>query len=117
MTLHGQSIIAGVPTPELGDSFHPTNPATGEILQPPIQEALGSLADAAMEAADRDFDEFRAKSPEQRAKFLEAIATGLEALGEPLPLGSQLFAIRLPAECTGGAVRKVRAWRGGHPLS
>jgi alpha-ketoglutaric semialdehyde dehydrogenase len=84
MTLHGQSIIAGVPTPELGDSFHPTNPATGEILQPPIQEALGSLADSAMEAADRDFDEFRAKSPEQRAKFLEAIAAGIEALGDPL---------------------------------
>lgn len=84
MTLHGQSIIAGVPTPEFGDSFHPVNPATGENLEPPIQEALGSLADAAMEAADRDFDEFRAKAPEERAKFLEAIAAGLEGLGDAL---------------------------------
>lgn len=84
MTLHGQSIIAGVPTPELGDSFHASNPATGQELEPPFQEALGSLADAAMEAADRDFDEFRAKSPEDRAKFLETIAEGLEVLGDAL---------------------------------
>lgn len=84
MTLHGQSIIAGVPTPELGDSFHAINPTTGATLEPPFQEALGSLADAAMEAADRDFDEFRSKSPERRALLLEAIADGLEALGDEL---------------------------------
>src|SRR5262245_7845694 len=84
MTLHGQSIIAGVPTPELGDSFQALNPTTGETLEPPFQEALGSLADAAMEAADRDFDEFRAKTPEQRARLLEAIADGLEGLGDAL---------------------------------
>lgn len=84
MTLHGHSIIAGIPTPEAGDTFHATNPATGETLGPPFQEAFGSLADAAMEAAERDFDAFRAKSPEKRARLLEAIADGLEALGAPL---------------------------------
>ena len=30
MNLHGQSIIAGIPTPEPGDSFQAINPATGE---------------------------------------------------------------------------------------
>lgn len=84
MTLHGQSIIAGVPTRELGDSFHAINPASGAPLEPPFHEALGSLADAALEAAQRDFDEFRAKSAESRAKLLEAIADGLEGLGDPL---------------------------------
>src|SRR3954466_8412570 len=84
MTLHGLSIIAGVPTSDLGDSFQATNPATGETLGPPFKEALGSGADAALGAAERDFDEFRATSPEQRAKLLEAIADEIEALGEPL---------------------------------
>ena len=84
MTLHGQSIIAGKPTPALGETFHAINPATGETLEPPVHEALGSLADAALEAADGAFDEFRAKTPEQRAALLEAIADGVEALGDEL---------------------------------
>ncbi|MFZ4766493.1 MAG: aldehyde dehydrogenase (NADP(+)) [Roseimicrobium sp.] len=84
MTLHGQSIIAGVPTPEPGESFYAINPTTGEPLEPAFHEALGDSADAALTAADRDFDAFRMTSAEQRAQLLETIAEGIEALGDDL---------------------------------
>lgn len=84
MQLHGQSIIAGKVTSSGGATFHPANPTTGETLAPVIHEALEAQADAALRAADAAFDEFRAKSPEQRALFLEAIAVNIEALGDEL---------------------------------
>lgn len=84
MTLHGQSIIAGKVTPANGDTFHATNPATGEQLPTAFAEAPSSHADAALRAADAAFDSFRAKTPEQRALFLEAIADNIEALGDAL---------------------------------
>ena len=84
MTLHGQSIIAGKVTPSDGGTFNITNPTTGETLAPVIHEASATLADEALRAADAAFDEFRAKSPEQRALFLEAIAANIEALGDEL---------------------------------
>jgi 2,5-dioxopentanoate dehydrogenase len=84
MTLHGQSIIAGKVTPSDGAPFHATNPATGEPLPTAFHEAPASHADAALRAADACFDEFRAKSPKERAAFLEAIAANIEALGDAL---------------------------------
>ncbi len=84
MSLHGQSIIAGNVISISGPTFHVSNSATGEQLAPPFQEASTSLADAALQAADEAFDEFRAASAEQRATFLEAIAEGVEALGDAL---------------------------------
>ena len=84
MTLHGQSIIAGNVVPTGGVTFTITNPTTGETLSPAFHEASASHAHAALRAADAAFDEFRAKSPEQRAALLEAIAENIEALGDEL---------------------------------
>ncbi len=84
MTLHGQSIIAVKAVGSTGEAFTATNPATGESLEPVFHESPVDQADAALRAADEAFDDFRAKTPEQRATFLEAIADGLEALGDPL---------------------------------
>ena len=84
MTLHGQSIIAGKVTASDGATFHASNPATGEQLPTAFHEASSAHADAALRAADAAFDEFRAKTPEQRAAFLDAIAANIEALGDAL---------------------------------
>ncbi len=84
MTLHGQSIIAGKTTVADDTTFQVQNPATSALLEPLFHEATASLADAALRAADAAFDEFRAKSPEDRAALLEAIAEGIEALGDEL---------------------------------
>ncbi|MEZ0389116.1 MAG: aldehyde dehydrogenase (NADP(+)), partial [Verrucomicrobium sp.] len=85
MTLHGHSIIAGkVLLSSSGESFLPQNPATGADLSPPVHEAPVEHADLALQAADAAFDELRAKTPEQRAAFLEAIADGIEGLGDLL---------------------------------
>ena len=81
MPLHGQSIIAGKATPSSGGNFHATNPATGETLVACDPGSTSDLADAALHAADAAFDEFRAKSPEQRAELLEAIADGTRGAG------------------------------------
>jgi len=84
MTLHGQSIIAGKPTPSDGEKYSAINFATGEKLAPEFHESPVSQADAALKAADAAFDDFRAKTPDQRAGLLEAIATQIEALGDEL---------------------------------
>ncbi len=84
MTLHGQSIIAGQPVSSSGEPFTATNPATGQSLEPVFHESPVEQADAALKAADAAFDEFRAKSPAERAAFLEAIADSIEALGDVL---------------------------------
>jgi NADP-dependent aldehyde dehydrogenase len=84
MSLHGQSIIAGNVTSIEGPTFSVSNPATGEQLAPVFQEAPTALADAALIAADKAFDDFRAASAEQRATLLDAIAEGIEGLGDEL---------------------------------
>ena len=47
-------------------------------------QATAADADVALRAADACFDEFRATTPVQRAALLEAIAEGIEALGDKL---------------------------------
>ncbi len=84
MTLHGQSFIAGQITPCAGDTFFAANATTGDKLQPDFEEANAVLADAALQAANDAFDEFRAAPVEQRAKLLEAIAQNIEAYGDEL---------------------------------
>jgi len=84
MTLHGQSIIAGKVTSSDGATFMASNPSNGEKLEPQFYEAGADLADAALQAADAAFDELRAKSAEQRAAMLDAIAVNVEALGDAL---------------------------------
>jgi NADP-dependent aldehyde dehydrogenase len=84
MTLHGHSLIAGETTPGTSGTVHGINPATNEQLEPAytlisekqLQEATAAAADA--------FDSFSALDPEQHARFLEAIAGNIEAIGDEL---------------------------------
>jgi NADP-dependent aldehyde dehydrogenase len=61
-----------------------TNPATGELIEPPF--AVNSAADVARacELAAAAFDRYRESAPEARAVFLETIAANIEAIGDEL---------------------------------
>jgi alpha-ketoglutaric semialdehyde dehydrogenase len=82
--LHGKSVIAG----QLADSgstrFRAHNPATGAELEPAFREATAAEAARAVDAAAEAFAEYGRRPPEDRARFLEAIAAEIEALGDPL---------------------------------
>lgn len=72
--------------PEAGDgpAFEAFDAATGTPIEPVFHEATAVQVDAACKAALAAFPESRAASPETRARFLEAIASEIESLGDPL---------------------------------
>lgn len=85
MKLHGRSIIAGEPSPDSeGEPFRGYDPAIGRPLDPPFYEANETDIAMAFELAERAFDAYRQKSSEDIAKFLEAIASRIESLGDEL---------------------------------
>jgi len=65
-------------------SFHAVNPATGEELEPAFAFAGDDDVDRAAALALRDFDAYRETGLDERARFLDAIAEEIEALGEAL---------------------------------
>ncbi|MCC6725906.1 MAG: aldehyde dehydrogenase (NADP(+)) [Saprospiraceae bacterium] len=84
MTLNGTNFIGKTPSAKGSTTFHATNPATGEQLQPAYHEAtLDEVANAAQKAAEA-FQVYRKKSAVEKAQFLEAIADEIMALGDKL---------------------------------
>jgi alpha-ketoglutaric semialdehyde dehydrogenase len=65
-------------------AFHGINPATNEKLEPGFVSATPADLERACALADAAFDTFRETSLEQRARFLEAVATHILALGDAL---------------------------------
>ena len=84
MTISGEMLIGAIAARGTEETFHGINPATGEKLEPAYQGSTAADVDRACALAEAAFDTFRATSPDQRATFLEAIATGLEGLGDEL---------------------------------
>jgi alpha-ketoglutaric semialdehyde dehydrogenase len=80
----GLLFIADARVPGDGDAFHGVNPATGAPTGVAYREASVAQVDAAVAAAAEVFGTYRAKSAEQRAAFLRAIARELLALGDTL---------------------------------
>ncbi|GAS94768.1 aldehyde dehydrogenase [Mycolicibacterium canariasense] len=76
----GQMIIAGTPVAGTGTEVRGFNPATGETLEPAFHYGDESHVDAACVAAAEAFGPYRATTAEQRARFLESVATGIEAI-------------------------------------
>ena len=66
------------------DSFQGINPATGESLPGLFEEATAAEVAQACERAADAFAEYRKKSGADKARFLEQIATEIEALGDEL---------------------------------
>jgi 2,5-dioxopentanoate dehydrogenase len=84
MTLHGKSLIAGTPGLPGGKTFRAVNPATNQPLEPDFHEASSPELERAMAGAAAAFADYRGRAGEVRARFLEAIATEIEALGDAL---------------------------------
>jgi NADP-dependent aldehyde dehydrogenase len=84
MTLHGHSLIAGQTTPGTSGTTHGINPATNETLEPAYTLISEQQLQAATESAADAFDSFSALDPEPHARFLEAIAENIEAIGHEL---------------------------------
>jgi NADP-dependent aldehyde dehydrogenase len=84
MTLHGLSLIAGVPGRSGRKTFHAVNPATSENLEPAFHEADAGAVESALESAVTAFADYRSRTPGERAQLLDTIAKEIEALGDEL---------------------------------
>jgi NADP-dependent aldehyde dehydrogenase len=84
MTLTGEMLIGANAVRGTEDTFQAINPATGETLAPTFHGGNAADVDRACQLAEAAFDTYRATTPEQRARFLESIAEGIEALGDEL---------------------------------
>jgi NADP-dependent aldehyde dehydrogenase len=84
MTLHGHSLIAGETTAGTSGTTHGINPATNEKLAPAYTLISDDQLRTATEAAADAFDSFSALDPDRHARFLDAIAENIEAIGDEL---------------------------------
>ena len=84
MEPHGNQLINGGSSAEGLEEFFGANPATGERLEPPFLEATQEEIDAALSAAVDAYWQLKEVPVARRADLLEAIAEGIEELGEPL---------------------------------
>jgi len=82
--LTGQMIIAGSPVTGSGAEIRGFDPAAGAALEPVYRHGDSTDVQTAAAAAAAAFPTYRATTSEQRAQFLEAIATRIEAVGETL---------------------------------
>ena len=84
MTITGEMIIGAVTQHGTETVLHAMDPATGKTLEPVFHGGGAAEVERACALAEAAFDEYRNTTPEVRAKFLETIATGIEALGDTL---------------------------------
>ena len=84
MSLHGRHLIAGIARADAAPTFHGIDATSQERLEPGFSEATSAEIDAAVTAAAEAFDAFRVTSGDLRARFLEAIATEIEQIGDTL---------------------------------
>jgi hypothetical protein len=82
--LHGRSIIAGFGLGGGGKSFRAFNPSEGREFGPAFYGATPAEIDRALVAAAQAFAEYRRRSAEEVAGFLESTALQIEALGDEL---------------------------------
>lgn len=84
MSLHGLSLIAGIPGQPGGKTFHAHNPSNSAVMEPAFHEAAAAEVAAALDASALAFADYRTRAGTERALFLEMIATEIEALGDTL---------------------------------
>jgi NADP-dependent aldehyde dehydrogenase len=84
MKLHGKNLLGGEPVNCSGLTFQHTSPVDGKLMEPPFEEASNTAIHRALELAHSCAGEFHGASGEEKAKFLEAIAEQILALGDDL---------------------------------
>lgn len=80
----GSQFIGFKTSKEGTDTYCAVNPANEEEMSPSFTVATESEIDDAVFAAAKAFDKYRAKTPAERAEFLNRIADEIEALGDEL---------------------------------
>lgn len=83
-SLQGKLLIGQQVVTAKGAAISAINPATGEALEPAYATGGQAEVDQACALAWAAFDAYRETSLENRAAFLETIASEIEAIGEPL---------------------------------
>ena len=84
MALHGKNFIGSRLSALGSKTFYGMNPRTGEQIATAFHQATLDEVDDALNLAADAFVAFREAPAETAARLLEAIAAGLEALGDPL---------------------------------
>lgn len=84
MALSGHHLIGGEQVAAAPGKLAAKNPATGELLEPLFAEATSAEIDRCLRLADAAYDELQTVSPAATADLLDAIAAGIEAVGESL---------------------------------
>lgn len=82
--LTGVNLIGDADVAGTGAEFQAVDPATGQKLQPVYREADEAVIDRAAELAWDAFHTYRHTNFEDRAAFLETIATEIEGIAAPL---------------------------------
>ncbi|MEU5882396.1 aldehyde dehydrogenase (NADP(+)) [Spirillospora sp. NPDC047279] len=82
--LTGSMLIGGGEVRGTGGTLRATDPRTGRELEPAYGMGGAAEVGRAAELAWAAFPRYRATGPERRAAFLDAIAGGVEALGDVL---------------------------------
>lgn len=86
MTLSGDLLIGGAHVRGAAAAFSATNPANGETMEPNFTGATKEQVEQATALAWDAFPVYKETSLEDRARFLEAIADGIVAIGDELVL-------------------------------
>jgi len=84
MELNGKNLIGSLESNQGGVTFSAINPVTKETLQTTFTEATTEEIDMAFTKASQAFQGYRKLPSEDRATFLEQIATEIENLGDTL---------------------------------
>ncbi|MCH4811617.1 aldehyde dehydrogenase (NADP(+)) [Vreelandella neptunia] len=84
MTLEGKLLIGQQAISGQQADIHAVNPATGETLAPAYPGGSKAEVEQACELAEAAYATYRETSLEERAVFLETIASEIEAIGEEL---------------------------------
>jgi NADP-dependent aldehyde dehydrogenase len=78
------SFLIGARTVTSAETFRAIDPTTGEMVEPAFSVASPEHVEQACRLAAEAFDAFRQTDPEGGARFLEAIADRIDALGDAL---------------------------------
>ena len=84
MHLQGHQLIGQQSFSAAGKPIYAVNPATGQRLEPGYASGAGHEVEQACQLAWSAFDRYRETTLTARADFLDAIASQIEAIGDPL---------------------------------
>ncbi len=84
MNITGHSFLGSTRADDSSQTFHVSNAATGEPLEPAFHSASTEDLEKAVSLATQAFSSYSSVAPETRAEFLRTIAEKIDALGDEI---------------------------------